>query len=154
MTWRACLDCGEASPESRCPDCARKHATNAARLQPRASKRARGYGPGWRATSARARKAQPWCTDCGTTEQLGLDHLVPLALGGKRTGLVLGVDAEVVCASCNTRRWNALRRQAEERSRTAETGTGGTTVEGAGGSQKGESGSRNLSSAILLGGGS
>ena len=34
----------------------------------------RGYDRRWRVLSERARKLQPWCSDCGATEDLQADH--------------------------------------------------------------------------------
>jgi 5-methylcytosine-specific restriction enzyme A len=73
-----CLDCHQLTNTTRCPDCERirQRNRNRRRLQ---------YLGTWAATSRRARKAQPWCTRCGTTTDLTLDH---------ETGTV-------ECRSCN-----------------------------------------------------
>ena len=44
------------------------------------------YAGAWYAISRRARKAQPWCTICGTTTDLTLDH----------------EHGQVECKSCNS----------------------------------------------------
>lgn len=96
MTLRCCLTCGEPCDGPRCPD----HTTE---TKPSAAQR--GYDHAWNKLSARARRLQPFCTDCGATEDLQLDHL-PSAWERKATGkrIRLGVDAEVVCGSCNRAR--------------------------------------------------
>jgi 5-methylcytosine-specific restriction endonuclease McrA len=40
--------------------------------------------------------AHPYCADCGATEDLTVDHLIPLAHGG-------GEERRVLCRSCNSR---------------------------------------------------
>ena len=104
---RPCLDCGVPAAESRCEACS---VVAARQAPPKAQTTAqRGYGSAWQRLSARARALQPWCTDCGTRQGLTTDHVVPLALGGKRTGLTLR-DVAVVCVRCNVARYVALRR--------------------------------------------
>lgn len=47
---------------------------------------------------------QPWCLDCGATEDLSTDHLVS-AWERRDAGLPIRlVDVAVVCGPCNTRR--------------------------------------------------
>jgi len=78
---KLCLDCTarHRQPGPRCQPCEQAHqkARNAARTQ---------YAGTWRATSRRARKAQPWCSLCGTTADLTLDH----------------EHGQVECRSCNS----------------------------------------------------
>lgn len=79
-TLRPCLDCGTRTSRTRCPSCEsiRNRARNARRPQ---------YAGTWRATSKAARKAQPWCSVCGTTVNLSLDH----------------EHGQVECVPCNSR---------------------------------------------------
>lgn len=67
---KLCLECTArhrlAGP--RCADCERNH--QRARNQARKAL----YGGTWQATSKRARRAQPWCSICGTPYDLTLDH--------------------------------------------------------------------------------
>jgi 5-methylcytosine-specific restriction endonuclease McrA len=95
---RPCIVCGEPADGSRCPDHVRPSS-------PKVSAAARGYGAAWQRLSAKARKLQPFCTDCGTSENLQLDHL-PSAWERKAKGqrIRLGIDAEVVCGPCNRSR--------------------------------------------------
>lgn len=79
---------------TRCPDHAAPTKTAA-----------RGYGSQWQALSRQARDAQPWCSDCETTDDLTVDHL--------RWPAVTLNDVEVVCRSCNSRR-GARRRLVSE----------------------------------------
>lgn len=66
---RSCLRCGARTrdPGPRCRTCELDYQRrrNRARIQ---------YQGSWKATSKRARRAQPWCSICGTTEDLTLDH--------------------------------------------------------------------------------
>ena len=83
---KPCLVCGEPARKSRCPDC-------------------RGYNNSrWRRLSLKARALQPFCSDCGTIEDLQCDHL-PIAWErlAQRKPLRLK-DIDVVCRSCNVAR--------------------------------------------------
>jgi len=78
MTLRPCLDCGEPTALTRCPE----H---------------RGYDAEWDRLSRRARRLQPWCSDCGSTEDLQADHL-PSAWERRAQRKPLRLkDIEVVC---------------------------------------------------------
>lgn len=99
MAYTSCLECGEVTDRgARCEACAPSPA-------PRGSSPSeRGYDRAWRRLSERARAAQPWCSDCGTTERLTADHL-PSAWRRKARGLELRlVDVDVVCNDCNVNR--------------------------------------------------
>ena len=78
---RACLLCGARTrdPGPRCRPCeqAFQRRRNRARLQ---------YQGTWKGASKRARRAQPWCSRCGTTTDLTLDH----------------EHGQVECRSCNS----------------------------------------------------
>lgn len=90
MTWTACIVCGEPSPASRCDE-------HAIKPKPRSKTTTqRGYDSRWRRLSERARRLQPWCSDCNTTEDLTTDHL--------RWPARTLDDVDVVCRSCNSRR--------------------------------------------------
>lgn len=62
-----CLDCGLLAQSTRCPSCERDR-------QRRRNQERTQYQGTWRTTSKRARQAQPWCSLCGTTADLTLDH--------------------------------------------------------------------------------
>lgn len=94
MTRRPCLSCGEPSSATRCPACATAELVRTD--QRRGTPTARGYNSAWARLSARARRAQPFCTDCGTTSDLSADHL--------RWPARTLVDVEVVCRPCNSKR--------------------------------------------------
>lgn len=94
---RPCIECGEPSDAPRCDAHARKSS-------PKASATARGYDAAWHRLSARARRLQPWCSDCGATEDLQCDHS-PQAWARKAAGKAIRLrDVDVVCGRCNRRR--------------------------------------------------
>lgn len=78
---RRCLDCGDTYRvgNSRCRPCelVKQRRRNAQRTQ---------YQGGWSRTSTAARRAQPWCSVCGTRTDLTLDH----------------EHGQVECRSCNS----------------------------------------------------
>lgn len=99
MTLKPCLDCGELGTGPRCKD----HTTTPTKT----SRQARGYDAAWLRLSRQARRLQPFCTDCGTSEDLTTDHSVE-AWQRKASGRAITLDlVEVVCRSCNARRGRA-----------------------------------------------
>ncbi|UUO03631.1 hypothetical protein M4D79_12115 [Mycolicibacterium novocastrense] len=95
MTLRPCLDCGQPATGPRCPE----HTID---TKPTAHQR--GYDIAWQRLSKRARRLQPFCTDCGSTEDLQCDHL-PSAWARKAAGKSIRLqDVEVVCRACNLAR--------------------------------------------------
>lgn len=108
MTLQPCLDCGEVTDRNRCPD----H-----RQDSKPQSQLRGYDYDWRKLSARARRLQPFCTDCGATDGLQADH-TPEAWERKAAGKPIRLqDVAVVCGPCN-------------RARGAARGEGARLVEG------------------------
>ena len=95
MTLRPCLDCGEPSERARCPD----HTVDR-----KPSKLERGYDGAWKRLSKRARRLQPFCSDCGATSDLQGDHS-PQAWQRHAEGKPIRlVDVDVVCGPCNRAR--------------------------------------------------
>lgn len=93
MTMRTCLDCGTPCHGPRCAD----HDTKGTATQ-------RGYDAAWDRLSRRARRLQPWCTDCGSTERLEGDHS-PEAWAAKAAGKPIKLTMiDVVCGRCNIAR--------------------------------------------------
>src|SRR4051812_36529449 len=96
---RPCLDCGQPCGASRCPTCSA--VAEQRRDAARGTHTARGYDSAWARLSARARRLQPWCTDCGATDDLTTDH-GPEAWDAKATGRRITLDLiAVLCRSCN-----------------------------------------------------
>ncbi len=83
---RPCLDCGALTSATRCPSCTRR------REAKRGTPTQRGYDAEWARLSRRVRAEQPWCSRCGRTDDLTVDHIVPGSLDG---GL------RVLCRSCH-----------------------------------------------------
>ncbi len=95
MTLRPCLICGQPAARPRCPE----HTVD---TKPTAH--ARGYDAAWQRLSKRARRLQPFCTDCGSTEDLQCDH-TPEAWARKSASKTLRLaDIAVVCGDCNRSR--------------------------------------------------
>ena len=122
-----CMDCGTPTREGvRCEECAAAHAkVQPARERvrparaPKLSAHERGYDSRWTRLSRRARQAQPFCSDCGTTHDLQCDHL-PSAWERKEKGLPVRLeDVDVVCGDCNRRRGAARGKSARRRSKTS-----------------------------------
>ena len=96
---KPCLSCGEPTNGSYCDDCQPKRAPRPARAS-----RSAGYDTAWDKLSKRARRLQPWCSDCGATANLTCDHS-PEAWRRHDAGLPIRLqDIDVVCARCNNRR--------------------------------------------------
>lgn len=95
-----CIECGELGDATRCPSCAREHKRRVNRANPRGS-RARGYDSAWDRLSRRARRLQPFCSMCGSREDLQCDHS-PTAWARREQGLAIRlVDVDVLCGRCN-----------------------------------------------------
>jgi 5-methylcytosine-specific restriction protein A len=63
-----------------------------------------GYDTSWRKLSERARRIQPWCSDCGTDRDLTGDHSAE-AWRRKAEGKPIRLqDVDVLCRGCNTKR--------------------------------------------------
>ena len=103
------LDPGEMR-RSRCTDC-----RPAPREIPdRGTPKERGYDERWRRLSIRARRAQPFCSDCGATDDLTADH-TPEAWARREAGQSIRLeDVDVVCRPCNGKR-GAVRGEAPNR---------------------------------------
>lgn len=100
MTLSPCIECGEPSNGPRCDD----HQLRAA-VKPSSVKR--GYDWTWQQLSTRARRLQPFCTDCHTTDDLTTDHSEE-AWKRKAAGKVIRLkDVDVVCRGCNSKRGKA-----------------------------------------------
>jgi 5-methylcytosine-specific restriction protein A len=97
LTLKPCIQCGEPSEQSRCHD----HRPKAA-AQPSAHQR--GYDYRWTQLSKRARRMQDFCTDCGSTDDLTVDHS-PEAWAAKAAGKTIKLSMlQVLCRSCNSRK--------------------------------------------------
>lgn len=110
-----CPDCGnvferdESVKRGSCPDCHDFGQDDNRTFFSRAGKTTtqRGYGARWQRLSRKARQLQPFCSDCGATEDLTGDH-TPEAWARYEAGKVLRLkDIDVVCRTCNGERGKA-----------------------------------------------
>lgn len=98
-----CADCGtpyEKDGRGDCPECrpVRKDPPN------RGTRHERGYDAAWSRLSARARRLQPFCLDCGSPYDLTADHS-PAAWERRAAGKAIRLeDIDVVCRGCNSAR--------------------------------------------------
>jgi len=93
---KACPACGEPSEQTYCP----AHRTRP--TDTRTSHRPDTTRAAWRRLSRRARRLQPWCLLCGTTERLEADHS-PRAWARATAHLPIRLaDINVLCGPCNT----------------------------------------------------
>jgi 5-methylcytosine-specific restriction endonuclease McrA len=76
----------------RCPPCSR------AKERALGTRTSRGYDNDWLRLSANAIAQHPYCSHCGSTEDLTADHIVPKARGGRN---VLS-NVQVLSRSCNS----------------------------------------------------
>lgn len=98
---RPCLGCGNIGATSWCTECRPPERPS---QRDRGTARQRGYTTTWDALSKRARRLQPFCLDCGTTECLTTDHL-PEAWERHAAGKAIRLqDVDVVCGPCNAAR--------------------------------------------------
>lgn len=97
---KPCVTCGELSDRAKCE-------VHRPMPKPKTSAHLRGYDWTWRKLSERARRLQPFCTDCGTKDDLQLDHSTE-AWERRERGLEIRLEhVAVVCGDCNRRRGQA-----------------------------------------------
>jgi 5-methylcytosine-specific restriction enzyme A len=92
MTLRPCLDCGQPCTGPRCT----QHTTEA-----KGTREARGYDAAWRRLSKRARRLQPFCIDCDTTEDLQADHTTEAWERYEAGRPIRLQDIAIRCGPCN-----------------------------------------------------
>lgn len=103
-----CPECGKVFTRERaraaCEECAPLRDIGTTRTKTRQQ---RGYDSAWDRLSKRARRLQPFCSDCGSPDDLTADHTVT-AWQRKEQGLPIRLrDIDVVCRSCNSARGEA-----------------------------------------------
>ena len=77
---KVCITCGQLAAGTRCDDCQSAHTRRID--QQRGGREARGYGPTWRRRAKQIIRLNPACIDCGSTDDLTVDHIIPKARGG------------------------------------------------------------------------
>lgn len=125
MLKSVCPTCGTAyeptDSTAECKDCRPRDDGTKDRYV-RGNRHKRGYGYRWEQLSKRARRLQPFCTDCGSTHDLTADHTVE-AWKRHDAGLPVRLkDIEVVCRSCNTDRGAARGDNATDAHRAGHSG--------------------------------
>ena len=96
VTVKPCLTCRRPTRHgSRCPACAKLHEAS------RGTTAQRGYGGRWQRIAREAIQQSPVCAVCGTTQDLTVDHLVPVSRGGTADDGV-----RVLCRRHNSQRGN------------------------------------------------
>jgi 5-methylcytosine-specific restriction protein A len=89
-----CLYCGVVSRGSACRDC--RAAIEA--KDPKRKERNKQYDYEWHKLSRLARQLQPWCSRCGSKNDLTADHILSLANGGSN----ILENIMVLCRKCNS----------------------------------------------------
>jgi 5-methylcytosine-specific restriction enzyme A len=104
MTLRPCIECGEPTEVERCDEHRLRNADKPGRGKHNRTAEERGYDYAWRKLSQRARRLQPFCSDCGATDDLQTDHSAE-AWKRKAAGKPIRLrDVDVVCGPCNRKR--------------------------------------------------
>lgn len=115
-----CSICGAAyerdMERAQCETC--KPKDDGAREVDRGNRHERGYDNTWQRLSKRARQLQPFCLDCGATDDLTGDHTEE-AWKRREAGKVIRLqDIEVVCRRCNSERGAARGEKSSNRWRS------------------------------------
>lgn len=103
-----CTGCGAVYERERsgsyCDTCKPPRPRTAQRItseERRGTARQRGYDAAWDRLSKRARRLQPFCSDCGREDHLTTDHS-PEAWARREAGKPVRLeDVDVVCVWCN-----------------------------------------------------
>lgn len=103
MPAQPCLACHRPTTNgTRCPTCSTRYET--ARVAQRGTRAQRGYGYRWVKARNAAVKASPICEDCGATEDLTGEHIIPRKEGGGVQEII-----PVLCRRCNSRRGGKMK---------------------------------------------
>jgi 5-methylcytosine-specific restriction enzyme A len=119
MLASVCAACGatyerDHTHDARCTDC---RPTDQRDRQPTRREAKRGYDWSWRKLSRRARKLQPFCSDCGSPYDLTTDHSEQAWQRHERGLPIRLVDVDVVCRPCNVDRGPARGTDASDHAR-------------------------------------
>jgi 5-methylcytosine-specific restriction endonuclease McrA len=102
MIARPCARCGNVIPAgTHCNAC-----------QPTEQRKAKPRGhvhtnpAQWKTLSARVRRMQPWCLDCGAVTNLSADHLLPVSDAPELAYAIENLTTR--CLSCNGKRSNTF----------------------------------------------
>jgi len=92
-----CLGCGELTEGSRCASCALPRTRPPGRSEHYNDNR-------WRTLSMRLRKQSPFCEQCGSTDRLSVDHIIPVSEAPELR--LEPLNCRVLCLSYNASRRN------------------------------------------------
>lgn len=100
-----CAKCGDTYEkdhgQATCPSCRPRDRARTRRAT-RGGRNELGYDYQWQKLSERARKLQPFCSECGSPDDLTVDH-TPEAWRRKEAGKLIRLeDVEVLCRSHNS----------------------------------------------------
>ena len=120
LPWSVCSDCGapyeREHPGAQCPECEPADLRAYERHGRRRGKTAaRGYGARWQRLSRRARALQPFCSDCGSPDDLTTDHSIEAWKRHEQGKSIRLQDIDVVCNRCNAERGAARGERASDR---------------------------------------
>lgn len=93
--------CGALSDKAQCPQHRPK---DTRRIRHRPAHAATDWK--WRKISEQTRAKQPWCSQCGTTNDLTVDHIIPVSVDPSLAYEPLNLD--VLCRSCNGRKGDTI----------------------------------------------
>lgn len=92
MSMKPCIVCGEPSGQSRCSAHRQDTRTNRTHIAWRNDTK-------WKKFSRKLRKMSPFCELCGATNDLTVDHIIPVS---QRPELAYKVEnCRILCRSCN-----------------------------------------------------
>lgn len=99
---KPCLTCDEVTTNgSRCEECSDNTPKVIRIHEKKESRHTRGYDNRWYRLSKQARRLQPFCSNCGATDDLQADHS-PEAWDRWEQGLAIRLqDIDVLCGPCN-----------------------------------------------------
>ena len=89
-----CLYCGVLSRSSTCKSCV----ISIQSKDPKRRERNKQYNYEWHKLSRLARSLQPWCSRCGSKNDLTADHILSLANGGSN----ILENIMILCRKCNS----------------------------------------------------
>lgn len=119
-----CAHCGspyeQTSTSAQCDDCRPKD--DGTLDQYRGSRYERGYDSRWKRLSLRARRLQPFCSDCGSADDLTADHSVEAWKRHEAGKPIRLQDIDVVCRRCNSDRGAARGANANDDYRAGRSG--------------------------------
>lgn len=101
---RPCLRCNAVTRSTYCDDC--QPIINKVREARRPSRAQRGYDYRWNKLSRQLRELHPWCAQCGSRNDLTVDHIIPLSDLHPDLRYEIS-NLQVLCRSCNSSKGNS-----------------------------------------------